>query len=353
MDDRLQRRLRDADPLAAEAGRMPDPARLDAIKERLMQTETLVEPAERRSRLRPGALGLTALAATGLVAVLVIGTLARPSSAVLAWDPSPTAVSADQRASAATACAAGLAPAAGAPGSLEGGAAGAAGSLPRLDVGPGAGSAAQDVVVGGATVTSGGGAVSADGGTVTVGGDGGPVPALPSLPTALPPLVTLEMHGTGGVAVFADDTTTAYCLLVQRGDRLVSGALLFPDLGDGAAAGVGTIGGDSGQGASIGVTAGGADGWLITRMSTAYDGREVGILAGEAPAGTARIAVTGGAADGATASVDQGRFALWAPGDDAGEDVTITAFDAAGHAVGQRTITAAPDAPVVTQTTAP
>ena len=326
MDDRLQRRLRDADPLTAAAGLTPDPERLDAIKERIMQTETQVERAGGRARLRPRAFGLTALAATALVAILIVGTLARPSSAVLAWDPTPTAVSADQRAAAAAACAAGLPPAAGAPGAG---------------------------VPGGATVTSGGGAVTDDGGIVPVGGDGGPVPSLPSLPAALPPLVTLELHGSGGVAVFADDAVTAYCLLVKEGDRLVSGGLMFPDLG-GATVGVGTIGAATAEGSSSGmVQAIAADGWVLTRMRASYRGQRIGIIAGEVPAGAATVAVTGGAADGAAATVTQGRFALWAPGDDAGEDVTITALDAAGGVIGARSLAPPPDAPVVTATAAP
>jgi hypothetical protein len=330
MDDRLQRRLRDADPLTAAAGLTPDPERLDAIKERIMQTETHVEPAAGRSHLRPRALGLTALAATAMVAILVIGTLARPSSAVLAWDPSPTAVSADQRAAATAACAAGLPPVTGAPGV-----------------------SAQDVVVDGATVTSGGGAVTDDGGIVPFAGDGGPVPSLPSLPAALPPLVTLELHGSGGVAVFADDAVTAYCLLVKDGDRLVSGGLMFPDLG-GATVGVGTIGAATAEGSSSGmVQAIAADGWLLTRMRASYRGQLIGIIAGEVPAGAATVAVTGGAADGAAATVTQGRFALWAPGGDAGEDVTITALDAAGGVIGVRSLAPPPDAPIVATTAAP
>jgi hypothetical protein len=51
--------------------------------------------------------------------------------------------------------------------------------------------------------------------------------------------------------------------------------------------------------------------------------------------------------------VDQGRFALWAPGGDDGDDVTITALDAAGHVVGKQSLSPAPDAPIVTSTTAP
>jgi hypothetical protein len=328
MDDRLQRRLRDADPLAAEAGLMPDPARLDAIKERLMQTDAPVRGMETRSRLRPRALGVTALAATGLVAVLVVATLARPTSSALAWDPSPTAVSADQRAAAAEACEAGLQP------------------------------PARDLVVGGGAVTSGGGAVTADGGIVTVGGEGGPIPSMPTMPTALPPLVTLELHGTGGVAVFADEALTAYCLLVKDGDRLVSGGLMFPDLG-GATVGVGTIGaGTVGAGSAAGsssgtVVVGGTDGWLLTRMTTTYGGQSIGVLAGSAPDGATRITVAGGAADGAVASVDQGRFALWAPDGDAGAAVTVTAYDAAGTIVGTQTLAPPPDAPIVTTTAAP
>lgn len=71
------------------------------------------------------------------------------------------------------------------------------------------------------------------------------------------------------------------------------------------------------------------------------------------PAGAATIAVTGGEADGAHAGVDQGRFALWAPGDDAGEDVTITAYDAAGNVVGEQALTAPRAGPTTTETHAP
>ena len=58
-DDRLVRRLRDADPLAAGEGHSPDPVRLDAIKEHIMQTEA--RPV--RAALRPRAIGRVGLAA--------------------------------------------------------------------------------------------------------------------------------------------------------------------------------------------------------------------------------------------------------------------------------------------------
>ena len=64
MDDRLQRRLRDADPLTAADGQAPSPVRLDAIKEQIMQTDE--RPV--RAAIRPAALGLVGLAAASLAA---------------------------------------------------------------------------------------------------------------------------------------------------------------------------------------------------------------------------------------------------------------------------------------------
>ncbi|MEI7742917.1 MAG: hypothetical protein WCK58_04085 [Chloroflexota bacterium] len=335
MDDRLQRRLRDADPLIVVDGDLPDPARLDAIKEQLMQSETT--PA--RPAFRPRALGLTALAATGLAMVLIVGTLVRPTGSALAWDPTPTAASDTQKADAATACAAGLPTAGG--GAPAGGVA-----VPAPDA------SGLPVIDGGGAVPGGGTVV---GGTaVTVGGDGGVVLPLPPMPTELPPLVTLELHGSGGVAVFADDHLTAYCLLVKDGEKLVSGGLMFPDLGDGTAAGVGTIGAAPGQGGSSGMVAvGGANGFEIAAMATTYKDQVVGIIAGQAPEVTATIKVAGGPADGATATADHGRFALWAPGSLQDQDITVTALDASGKVIATQSFAKAPAAPVVTETTKP
>lgn len=175
---------------------------------------------------------------------------------------------------------------------------------------------------------------------------------MPPMPTKLPPLATLELHGTGGVAVFADDKLTAYCLLVKDGDALVSGGLMFPDLGNGAAAGVGTIGGAPGQGVSGAISIGGG-GFEVAAMATTYKDQVVGIIAGQAPEGTATIKVAGGPADGATATADNGRFALWAPGSLGDANVTITALDAAGKVVATQSFDKAPGAPVVTETTKP
>ena len=302
VDDRLRRRLRDADPLAAMDAATPDTARLDARMEQIMQADQ--RPS--RALLRPRALGLTALTAAGLAAVLVVGSLVRPAASAMAWDPSPVAGTAAQAAQATSACAAGL------------------------PDNPG-------------------------GNPVVVGGDGGEVPPLPAIPAALPPLVHLELHGTGGVAIFADEEVTAYCLLVANGDSLAFANLLFPDLGNGAAAGAGTIigstvGAGSG-GPSSGMVAIGNGGFLVTAMAATYGTKAIGIIAGEAPAGSTSIRITGGPADGATATVDHGRFALWAPDSVQGADVTVTARNAAGTSLGSVTLGApagAPDDPVVT-----
>ncbi len=154
------------------------------------------------------------------------------------------------------------------------------------------------------------------------------------MPAALPPLVTLELHGSGGVAVFADEAVTAYCLLVKEGDRLVSGGLMFPDIG-GASVGVGTIGAGTAEGSSTGmVQTVAADGWLLTRMTTTYGGEPIGVLAGEVPPEAPRRGGRGRRRRRCRER-GQGRFALWAPDDDAGQVVTVTAHDATGRSSGR------------------
>jgi hypothetical protein len=315
MDDRLQRRLRDADPLAAAEGQLPDPARLDAIKEHLMQTDAQdTRPRASRPRgLGPRAIGISALAASGLAAVLVVATLVQPAGSALAWDPSPTAATPAQEAAARNACVVPDLPAGdqGAPGLVT--------HLGGPDAPPSTGAAPQV-----------------------------------QLRSELPPLVYLELHGTGAVAVFADEDTTAYCLLVKRGDGFELASLLLP-----AANGVVGTGGPSqtsvggGSGASTGPTmsrvmAAGEGDFQVAAMTTDYGDTQVGIIAGTTPANAATIAVAGGSADGAAASVSDGRFALWAP-TALDASTTVIALDAAGNEIGRVQLAPHPDgaAPVV------
>lgn len=350
MDDQLQRRLEAADPLADDAASIPEAERLDAIAAQVMAAG----PAPRRSILRPRAIGLVGATAGALVVVLVGGSLLRPSSAALAWDPSPSAVSDAQRAAATAACEAGLPGAVGesgtgvqmAPGPIPSG-------LPEISVDGGAS-------VGGASVGGGAvsGSVSSGAGPVTVTSGDGPVPPMPPMPDKLPPLIGLELHGTGGVAIFADAKTTAYCLLVKDGDKLTMAGLLFPDLGNGVSAGVGTIVGATGSGPTTtsGMTSGmvsvDPSGLVVSAMTTAYKDQSVGIIAGTAP-GAEKVVVVGGPADGATATVAEGRYAMWAPGDFLGKGGIVKALDAAGKVLATQDLAAPPAPPMVTSTTKP
>ena len=350
MDDRLKQRIRDADPLTAAEGLLPDAARLDTIKERIMQTE----PAPARSAFRPRAIGVTAMMVGALTLVLVVGTLVRPTSSALAWAPTPTAVSDAQRGDAAKACAAGLPPAGGtSPETRVGTVPGPGGGQTEMSTGSSTenGDGSGTTVSGSATISGG----TTGSGPVTTGGNG-TMPDLPPFPTELPPLASLELHGSGGVAVFTDGKVTAYCLLVKQGDDLISGGLMFPDLGGGVAAGIGMASVVTAQGqgpSSATVVAGGKDGFMIVAMTTSYADQSIGVIAGTAPAGAASIKVVGGPADGATATVTKGTFALWTPGVLAGQGIKVVALEANGTEIGSQTFDPAPGAPVVTETTKP
>ena len=100
MDDRLQRRLMDADPLTAPGGYDAGPARLDAIREQIMQSH---QPTL-RAAIRPRAIGGVALVAASLALVLAVVSLARPAASTLAWERVPTQVTTTQKAAAEEAC---------------------------------------------------------------------------------------------------------------------------------------------------------------------------------------------------------------------------------------------------------
>lgn len=273
MDDRLQRRLRDADPLTTADGETPSPVRLDAIKEQIMQNDE--RPV--RTAFRPRTLGLVGVTAASLALVLAVGTLVRPTGTALAWAPEPTAVTNEQKAAAEKAC-------------------------------------TENVVVGSGTIQGGGGLVE--------GGDGG-APAMPAPGTAIPPLVSLELHGNGGVAILSDGTTTGYCLLRWDGTTFTAGELAF----------------------GMGVPVGFEDGFLVSGMATEFEGQALGIVAGGAPADAATVKVVGGPGDGGIATVQDGQFALWVPGMPGKDDVELVAYDAAGIELARQTLSRAGEQP--------
>jgi hypothetical protein len=269
--DELQRRLRDADPLTAAEGWTPDAMRLDAIKEQIMLTDR--RPV--RAAFRPRRLGLVGLGAASLVAVLVVGALARPAAVTLAWSPQPTPVSDAQKAAASDACTTGA-----------------------------------TTVVGG------------------VGNSTDRAPEAPPAPTDLPPLVSLELHGNGGIAILADQGVVAYCLLRSEGGGFVYGGLAV--------------------GAPETVPAGSL---AFGAMSTDFDGTDVGMIWGTAPDGVTSVRVDGGSGDGGVATVQDGRFAIWIPGPIIGSAVDLVALDASGFEVLRQTLSKGGEAPVEYQAT--
>ncbi len=255
--DELQRRIRGADPLTAAEGWTPNAARLDTIKEQIMQTE--VRPV--RVAFRPRRLGLATVGAAALATVLLVGTLARPATTTLAWSASPSAVTDAQLLAAGNACVSGA-----------------------TSIGS-TGSGSEPTRVGEA-------------------------PAKALAPADLPPVVSLELHGTGGIAILADENTVGYCLVRLDGDRFVYGGLA-----------VGGI--ESAPGGSL----------VTGAMGTSFDGVDLGMIWGTAPAGVTQIRVDGGAGDGGIATVSDGRFAIWIPGPLMSADVALVALDPSGAEV--------------------
>ena len=267
MDDRLQRRLQAADPLTAGTGEMPDPVTLDATKEQILMTDHKHDPAMPSRRARALPIGLGTVAAVALAAV-VVGNLAQPAG-TLAFEPTPTPVDDATKAAAADACAQDLT-----LGEIEGMGSVEAGEEPMTGTLP-------------------------DGGVI--------VPLPPGGPADLPPLVSLELHGTGGVALFADDETVVSCMLLRDGDTWVRGPV-FVSPNPATAPGL----------ASTGVS------------TTVFEGQTITIIFGTAPAGTATMEIDGGTGDGAIGNVTNGGYGIWVPGDASSENVVAVARDAAG-----------------------
>ncbi|MCU0478943.1 MAG: hypothetical protein MUE92_09425 [Chloroflexi bacterium] len=276
MDDRLQRRLRDADPLATADGPMPAGARLDAIKEQIM----LTEQAPVRSALRPRPIGVIAVAAVALAAVLAVGALVRPGTTALAWAPDPTAVGDADRAAAYATC-------------------------------------TEDIPF----IGSGG----------VAPGDARPeVEGAPATPAEFPPLVALELHGNGGVAILADEDQVGYCLIKREAD----GDFVYGGL-------------------TLGAAAAGLPGALnVSAMTTEFEDVALSVVSGTAPAGTSTVRIAGGAGDGGTATVTDGRFAIWIPGPIMGGAASeLVALDASGTEVARQTLSRGGEDPVVIEAT--
>jgi hypothetical protein len=246
-------------------------------------------PARRsRAPLAVGAMGVTA--AVAATAVVVAGTGAR--SPALAWSPTPQAATAADEDAARTACASGDVT------SVIGSAfAVSSGPDDRRDP------ATQSVFV---QAEGAPGDRPPDGGTIVVhqaGGASAPTVMigeptadtalpldLPASPSELPPLVSLDLRGTGGLAVFADDDWTVRCTLL-RGDHVEAGPIMVSPTDHSAPTD------------TLAVTSGSATTW--------DDGRTIATIEGIAPVGATTVELTLPGLEPATAAVTEGRFSMW------------------------------------------
>lgn len=260
MDGRMKERIRALDPLTAGVAAAPDPARLDAAKERAhMNAETTKrtgwDPRTGRRTLAPLAAGVVALS------VVVLGGWAGRPAPALAFDGTPTPVTDAQRDAARTICAE----------AIE--------------------SAATDPSV--------------------------RIRLAPEAPVALPPLAALELHGTGAVAVFADESAVGICMLVSDGDGWVRGPVVL----------------ESNTTQGPGSTEPNVFGGVI-------DGTSFVIVGGTAPEGAVTMRLEGGRADGATATVQGGGYGIWLPSDDYYPAPELVALDAAGVEIARTSLEA-------------
>lgn len=126
--------------------------------------------------------------------------------------------------------------------------------------------------------------------------------------TELPPLVSLDLRGTGGMATFADTEWVVTCMLLRDGDGFERGPVVAEQAGlvDG-----------------LGLTVGASTTWA--------DGTSTAMLAGSAPAGTVTVEVAVPGLPIATAQVTDGRFGIWWIGSLADDGApTVRALDGSG-----------------------
>jgi hypothetical protein len=256
---------------------------------------------------------IAAVAVIGAVAATVVvvgGDGAR--SPALAWSPNPTAATAADEAAARAACASpDLASQSNRVVSVQGVAVArpADGSEPLPEL-PGSG---QPIEVKGGDVVSTGDAVTVSGAS----GSGGAVPAagsgagsLGAPPTELPPLVSLDLRGNGGLAVFADDQWTFTCMLLSSGDGFETGPIMVSPTNDLPASD------------TLAIVSGSQSTWA--------DGRSLAMVSGTAPAGATKVELTLPGQPVAQADVVGGRFSIWWFGSFDPSTGSIRALDANG-----------------------
>lgn len=225
----------------------------------------------------PYVAGVAVIAAVAATVVVVGGDGAR--SPALAWSPNPTATTAADEAAARAAC-----------------------TMPSTSDG-------VVSVEGVAQARPADGAVPLPERSVS----GGAVPGVPPgdmPPTELPPLVSLDLRGTGGLAVFADDQWTFTCMLLVDGDGFETGPIMASPTDE------------LPPSDTLAIISGSQTTWA--------DGRSLAMVSGTAPAGAATVELTLPGQPVAQAAVVDGRFSIWWFGPFDPSTGSIRALDANG-----------------------
>jgi hypothetical protein len=285
-----------------------DDAMLDEIRSGFdgVTYQRTVQSIRPRSRT-PFIAGAVAVSAIIATVIVVGGDGAR--SPALAWSPTPAVATATDEAAARAACQAGGNPAVGSSAiQVSGMAMVGAGTSGTIVVGGKPGGPPE----GGTIVVSQAGGDAVVPGTV-VSGDG-PMPNLPAPPAALPPLVSLDLRGSGGLAVFADKDWTMTCMLVKSGSGFEAGPIMAAPTDHTKADGTFAV--TSGSGATWG------------------DGKSVAMVSGNAPKGAVTVRLDLPGQPSATANVVDGRFSIWWFGTFDPAKGSLTALDDNGATVG-------------------
>lgn len=136
-----------------------------------------------------------------------------------------------------------------------------------------------------------------------------PINGVAALPLEL---ISLELFGNGGVAIYGNDEFYGYCLVQVDGDSVEAGI---------------RISGNSVLGFKPFIEAAG---------STEYENQTVSVIIGHAPEGATSVEVVG--LDGVSATVVEGRYGLWLPQSLADSATELVARDANGAELLRATI---------------
>ena len=136
-----------------------------------------------------------------------------------------------------------------------------------------------------------------------------PINGVAALPLEL---ISLELFGNGGVAIYGNDEFYGYCLVQVDGDSVEAGI---------------RISGNSVLGFKPFIEAAG---------STEYENQTVSVIVGNAPDGATSVEVVG--IEGVSATVIEGRYGIWLPQSLADSATELVARDANGAELLRATI---------------